>query len=130
MSIEETLATKHVLNDGEVGFRVLADAMPQIVWSTLPDGFHDYYNQRWYAFTGMADGSTDGDTGSTPTPTPAPTTPAAPAQDVQAALAAAGQALQDREAAYAANDLVAAAQADQRLTEALARAIELGGAEQ
>uniref|UniRef100_UPI00293F59BB hypothetical protein n=1 Tax=Clavibacter sp. MX14-G9D TaxID=3064656 RepID=UPI00293F59BB len=65
-----------------------------------------------------------------PPPPPPPTPPAAPAQDVQAALAAAGQALQDREAAYAANDLVAAAQADQRLTEALARAIELGGAEQ
>ncbi len=34
--------------------------MPQMVWSTLPDGFHDYYNARWYEFTGMAEGSTDG----------------------------------------------------------------------
>jgi PAS domain S-box-containing protein len=41
-------------------FRVLADAMPQMVWSTLPDGSHDYYNARWYAFTGVPFGSTDG----------------------------------------------------------------------
>jgi len=42
-------------------FAVLADTMPQMVWSTLPDGFHDYYNARWYEFTGMPPGSTDGE---------------------------------------------------------------------
>lgn len=42
-------------------FSVLADTMPQMVWSTLPDGFHDYYNARWYEFTGMPPGSTDGE---------------------------------------------------------------------
>lgn len=35
--------------------------MPQMVWSTRPDGYHDYYNARWYEFTGMAVGSTDGE---------------------------------------------------------------------
>ncbi len=33
-------------------FRELADAMPQIVWSASPDGHFDYYNRRWYDFTG------------------------------------------------------------------------------
>ncbi len=42
-------------------FEVLANAMPQMVWSTLPDGYHDYYNARWYEFTGMPPGSTDGE---------------------------------------------------------------------
>jgi PAS domain S-box-containing protein len=42
-------------------FSVLADTMPQMVWSTLPDGFHDYYNARWYEFTGVPPGSTDGE---------------------------------------------------------------------
>jgi PAS domain S-box-containing protein len=32
-----------------------------MVWSTLPDGFHDYYNARWYEFTGVPVGSTDGE---------------------------------------------------------------------
>jgi len=47
--------------EGEEKFRVLADTMPQMVWSTLPDGYHDYYNARWYEFTGAAAGSTDGE---------------------------------------------------------------------
>ena len=46
---------------GDMLFRVLTDAMPQMVWSTLPDGYHDYYNARWYEFTGMPLGSTDGE---------------------------------------------------------------------
>ncbi|MFC4295099.1 sensor histidine kinase [Novosphingobium tardum] len=45
----------------EQAFRVLADTMPQMVWSTQPDGYHDYYNARWYEFTGLEEGSTDGD---------------------------------------------------------------------
>lgn len=27
--------------------RLLADSMPQLIFSTLPDGFHDYYNRHW-----------------------------------------------------------------------------------
>jgi len=49
------------LAESELRFRTLADAMPQMVWSTLPDGNHDYYNARWYEFTGVPVGSTDGE---------------------------------------------------------------------
>ncbi|WP_232834143.1 MULTISPECIES: sensor histidine kinase [unclassified Sphingomonas] len=49
------------LTDSEDRFRTLADTMPQMVWSTLPDGYHDYYNARWYEFTGTPPGSTDGE---------------------------------------------------------------------
>ncbi|MEO5867353.1 MAG: PAS domain-containing protein [Sphingomonas sp.] len=52
---------RRALDDSEGRFRTLADAMPQMVWSTLPDGYHDYYNARWYEFTGMPEGSTDGE---------------------------------------------------------------------
>lgn len=45
----------------EAQFRALADSMPQMVWSTRPDGHHDYYNARWYEFTGVPFGSTDGE---------------------------------------------------------------------
>jgi PAS domain S-box-containing protein len=45
---------------GDAGFRAVSDALPQMVWSTLPDGYHDYYNQRWYDFTGVCAGATDG----------------------------------------------------------------------
>ena len=36
-----------------LSFRQLADALPQIVWTARPDGFLDYYNERWYEFTGF-----------------------------------------------------------------------------
>lgn len=52
--------SRRALVDSEDRFRTLADTMPQMVWSTLPDGYHDYYNARWYEFTGMPEGSTDG----------------------------------------------------------------------
>jgi PAS domain S-box-containing protein len=42
-------------------FDVLADSMPQMVWSTLPNGFNDYCNARWYEFTGVPQGSTQGE---------------------------------------------------------------------
>nr|WP_295464130.1 PAS domain-containing protein [Mesorhizobium sp.] len=49
------------LAESEAKFRAIADSMPQMVWSTLPDGYHDYYNARWYEFTGVPAGSTDGE---------------------------------------------------------------------
>ncbi len=52
---------RRALGDSESRFHTLADTMPQMVWSTLPDGYHDYYNARWYEFTGMPLGSTDGE---------------------------------------------------------------------
>ena len=54
-------ATAEAHARSEMAFRTLANAMPQMVWSTRPDGFHDYYNARWYEFTGVPDGSTDGE---------------------------------------------------------------------
>ena len=34
-------------------FRTLAEAMPQIVWITGPDGENIYFNQRWMDYTGL-----------------------------------------------------------------------------
>lgn len=45
------------LQQSERRFQTIADAMPQIVWSTGPAGQPDYVNDRWYHFTGMAPGS-------------------------------------------------------------------------
>ena len=39
--------------ESEDRFRTMAEAMPQIVWMTRPDGYHEYYNSRWYEFTGL-----------------------------------------------------------------------------
>lgn len=61
VDITDQKAGEAALSLSEARFRALADSMPQMVWSTLPDGFHDYYNARWYEFTGVPDGSTDGE---------------------------------------------------------------------
>ncbi|TGN62194.1 PAS domain S-box protein [Paracoccus liaowanqingii] len=49
------------LHESEAKFHAIADSIDQMIWSTRPDGFHDYYNHRWYEFTGMPEGSTDGE---------------------------------------------------------------------
>ncbi|HEY6916984.1 MAG TPA: PAS domain-containing protein [Allosphingosinicella sp.] len=49
------------LRESEEKFRGIANSINQMIWSTLPDGFHDYYNDRWYEYTGVPYGSTDGE---------------------------------------------------------------------
>ena len=61
MADANLVAARNALRESELSFRAFADALPHMVWSTLPDGFHDYYNARWYEFTGVPDGSTDGE---------------------------------------------------------------------
>ena len=39
-------------------FRRLADSLPQMVWMARPDGHTDYFNERWYQFTGYPRGET------------------------------------------------------------------------
>jgi PAS domain S-box-containing protein len=41
------------ISRSEAQFRQLADALPQLIWTARPDGFVDYYNERWYEFTGF-----------------------------------------------------------------------------
>jgi PAS domain S-box-containing protein len=42
----------------EQRYRDLADAMPQIVWTARPDGYLDYYNRRWFEYTGISKAQT------------------------------------------------------------------------
>ncbi|MCB8819466.1 PAS domain S-box protein [Microvirga rosea] len=48
------------LRESEERFQAIANSIDQMVWSTRPDGYHDFYNQRWYDFTGVPEGATDG----------------------------------------------------------------------
>ncbi|MEX4006042.1 sensor histidine kinase [Neoaquamicrobium sediminum] len=49
------------LRASEAKYEAMVNAIDQMLWSTRPDGFHDYYNDRWYEYTGMPYGSTDGE---------------------------------------------------------------------
>ena len=40
------------LKESESKFRALIESVPQLVWSTQPDGLADYFNQQWLDYTG------------------------------------------------------------------------------
>ncbi len=40
------------LRDSDARFQLLAETIPQLAWSARPDGYIDWYNQRWYDYTG------------------------------------------------------------------------------
>jgi PAS domain S-box-containing protein len=54
--ITERKQARERLQDSERNLRLLADAMPQMVWTARPDGQLDYYNQRWYEFKASSKG--------------------------------------------------------------------------
>ena len=59
--ISDRVRAEAELRASEARFRTITNAMPQMVWSALPDGDHDYFNRQWYDFTGLAEGETDGE---------------------------------------------------------------------
>ena len=51
--VAERRRVEQELRDSERRYRFLADTMPQIVWTARPDGELDYFNRRWFDYTGM-----------------------------------------------------------------------------
>jgi PAS domain S-box-containing protein len=47
----QKLATQ--VEENEQQFQLICDTMPQMLWTTMPDGYHDYFSQRWYDYTGL-----------------------------------------------------------------------------
>lgn len=55
---EERIASQSV--EHEEQFRLICDTLPQMIWTTTPDGYHDYFSQRWYDYTGLTAGDSIG----------------------------------------------------------------------
>ncbi|WGV28863.1 hybrid sensor histidine kinase/response regulator [Halotia branconii] len=51
--IAERQRVVEVLRQSEQRYRYLANAIPQLVWTTNADGQCDYFNQNWYDYTGL-----------------------------------------------------------------------------
>ncbi|MGF9757258.1 ATP-binding protein [Microvirga sp. 0TCS3.31] len=59
--VTEQKRNEEALRESEERFRVIANSIDQMIWATQPNGSHDYYNQRWYEYTGVPEGTTDGE---------------------------------------------------------------------
>ncbi|WP_207461120.1 PAS domain S-box protein [Azospirillum sp. SYSU D00513] len=60
LDVTERKAAEAALRESAAALETRLNALPQMVWSTLPDGHHDFYNDRWYEFTGVPHRATDG----------------------------------------------------------------------
>lgn len=45
--------TEQALKQSQAEFFQLADAIPQMAWMTRADGYVDWFNHRWYEYTGL-----------------------------------------------------------------------------
>ena len=48
------------LRESERQFRTLADAIPTLAWTARADGHIDWYNARWYEYTGTTPSEMEG----------------------------------------------------------------------
>ncbi len=52
MDVHDRKAAEEAARRADREFRAMADSIPQLAWMTRPDGFIDWYNSRWYEYTG------------------------------------------------------------------------------
>jgi PAS domain S-box-containing protein len=60
MDITERRRAERALVESEQRFRTITNAMPQMVWTALPDGRIDYHNDQFYQFVGLGPGEVEG----------------------------------------------------------------------
>ena len=58
--ITDRVQAEHARRRREHRFRVMADTIPEIIFTNKVDGFCDYQNARFYQITGMAPGTAQG----------------------------------------------------------------------
>jgi two-component system CheB/CheR fusion protein len=46
-------------------FRFVTDFIPQMIWATRSNGYHDFYNKQWYDYTGLSFDESKGESWST-----------------------------------------------------------------
>ena len=61
LEVTERKRIERELEESRALLSDIVESVDQMVWSTRPDGYHDFFNRRWYEFTGASFGSTFGD---------------------------------------------------------------------
>jgi PAS domain S-box-containing protein len=53
LALAREQAARRQAEASEQLYSIIAEAIPQIVWTARPDGWLDYYNARWFEYTGL-----------------------------------------------------------------------------
>ena len=59
--ISELKLAEDALKQSEEQFRTLTESLPQLIWTSRPDGYCDFFNRQWYEFTGSTRETSYGD---------------------------------------------------------------------
>lgn len=51
--ITDRVRSEEAARINEMLFRQLANSIPQLAWTSRPDGYVDWYNDRWFEYTGL-----------------------------------------------------------------------------
>jgi PAS domain-containing protein len=54
LDITERRQAERALKESEERLRTLADAVPQIIWTNDAFGVADYFNRRWFEYSGLS----------------------------------------------------------------------------
>ena len=60
VDVTEQVRARKRLADAEQQLRTFADAMPNLAWTARADGYIDWYNAQWYAYTGTTPADMEG----------------------------------------------------------------------
>lgn len=61
IDVTDQVNAEEAARERETWFQGIVNSIDQMIWSTRPDGYHDFFNRRWYEFTGVPEGSTEGE---------------------------------------------------------------------
>lgn len=59
--ISDLKLAEDALKQSEEQFRTLTQSLPQLIWTALPNGYCDFFNQKWYEYTGSDPEDSAGD---------------------------------------------------------------------
>ncbi|QRN99618.1 CHASE3 domain-containing protein [Archangium violaceum] len=60
-ALAELERAEQLQGQSEARFRLLAETLPQLIWMSRADGYTEYFNPRWYEYTGQKPGQALGD---------------------------------------------------------------------
>lgn len=58
--VTEQVQARKIIEESEAKYRILADAMPNVVWTAEPDGNVNFFNKKWCDYTGYSLEDTSG----------------------------------------------------------------------